>query len=128
MLHGVAVGGGETENMFSWSAFDEGALLCNCFASLLHAAATYIRRVLVPWEKLFCALGPKVTLHFSFTLRSHTSSLSLSLFRPFPLIFLTPPFFYFYKKDIFNVGKVVEFLANWLKLAAQEIRPKREAT
>lgn len=105
MLHGVAVGGGETENMFSWSAFDEGALLCNCFASLLHAAATYIRRVLVPWEKLFCALGPKVTLHFSFTLRSHTSSLSLSLsLSTFSLDFSHPPPFFIFIKRIYSMS------------------------
>lgn len=49
-----------------------------------------------PGKNGFFALGPKVTLHFSFTLHSHTFSFSLSLSRPFGFIFLTFFLFFFF--------------------------------
>lgn len=48
------------------------------FCLSAHAAATYTRRVPVSWEKWFFTLGPKVTLHFSFTLLPHFLFLDLS--------------------------------------------------
>lgn len=91
------------------------------FCLSAHAAATYTRRVPVSWEKWFFTPGPKVTLHFSFTLPSYT--FSFSTFRLCFSHFF--PFFFF--KDIFNVSEAVGFLANWLKLATQRFSQKHRA-
>lgn len=110
----------ETENTFSWSAFDKGGLLCNCFLSV-HALQQHTFAVFpLPGKNCFVDSAPKVALHFSFSLHSHTSSFSLLTF----LLYFSH-FFPSYK-DIFNASEAVEFLANWLKLAAQRFGQNAE--